>query len=131
MRIVDLDSLAFFENWCQPTKDGRYLRKRPHAELPDLKTALEYLFFQVIVISEAWLGRISEGGAIASDIAVKNVAAKEWLAGGPHQVCDEPYILKTMEDVGVKFGIPKQSDLMLQEGAAQGDVAQSQTDAPS
>ena len=81
------------------------------------------------MISDAWLGRISEGSAVASDIAVKNESAEEWRAGGPQ--CDEPYILEKMEDIGVKFGAPKQSVSMLQEGAARRAVAQLQADALS
>jgi hypothetical protein len=109
MRLIDLDSLILYENWSFPLRHPRYLDKWVHPSLPSLRTALEFLFFQVAVITDAWIGKITDLEAHAAEIASRNEMVKAWRSRAPRAVCDRAFILRMLEDIGVQFGVLKQS----------------------
>jgi hypothetical protein len=111
MRIIDLDSLVLFADWtCPEKKDPRYISQTPHLTLPGLRTALEFLFYQVAVLSDAWLGEIWEGHANTARIIAGNEMIGEWSSGCPRETCDASYILEKMGEIGAKFGVAAEPD---------------------
>jgi hypothetical protein len=108
MRVIDLDSLVLFGKWTDPVKHKRYLNKAAHPSLPTLRTALEFLFLQVVVIADAWSRKIVDGQADASEIAASNAIVKAWAApGAPRAACDGAFLLERLEDIGAGLGVPR------------------------
>jgi hypothetical protein len=89
-------------------KHKRYLNKAAHPSLPTLRTALEFLFLQVVVIADAWGRKIADGQADASEIAASNAIVKAWAApGAPRAACDGAFLLERLEDIGAGLGVPR------------------------
>jgi hypothetical protein len=110
MRIIDLDSLVSFYSWTGPMKDSRYLTHTPYSSLPDLRTALEFLLYQVAALADAWMNRIREGEANVEEIVAHNDLIAAWSRRDPREPCNGAFILQTIGDLGVRFGVAKDSE---------------------
>jgi hypothetical protein len=110
IRIIDLDSLVLFPDWVCSDLDDRYLTKTPHPALPEIQTALEFLFYQVIVITDTWLHRIKEDDVNATTIVFNNTMIEDWTRLDPAGLCDRAFIVTRLGDIGAKFGFPANPD---------------------
>jgi hypothetical protein len=110
MRIIDLDSLVMFDDWVCPKNDKRYLPAAPLAGRRELKSALDFLFCQVIVITDSRLGAIQEDEADAKGILAKNDMIQSWVNEDPLPKCNASFILEALERIGEKVGVSETSD---------------------
>jgi hypothetical protein len=104
IRMVDLDSLVEFALWGQSNPVGhRYISIARKARQRKVRSALDFLFKQVVVIAEAWIQAVDDGDAVVDDLFHASLAARNWTSN-ESRVCDAAFILDVLRGYRSQFG---------------------------
>jgi hypothetical protein len=105
IRMIDLDSVVFLHNykWIF-ARDKRIIsvHRRIYPYHRVIRTAMDFLFGQVVVITESWLKKVSDRDADADELFRGSDLGAEWLKDESIK-CDRDFIVAALDRIGQRF----------------------------
>lgn len=103
--MVDLDSLVEFGVWgLNEPANRRYTSLQRSRGQRTIKTPLDLVFKQVVVIAEAWIREVTDDKTHVDKLVAASDAAQNWTRDAS-QVCDGPYIMEALKGYRDQFGV--------------------------
>jgi hypothetical protein len=105
IRMIDLDSVVFLHNYkWNFARDKRIIsvHRRIYPYHREIQTAMDFLFGQVVVITESWLKKVSDRDADADELFRRSDLGVEWLKDESIK-CDGDFIVAALDRIGQRF----------------------------
>jgi hypothetical protein len=105
IRMIDLDTLVSEHNYKRDyNSDKRIIsfHRRFYPHHREISSAMDFLFGQVVVITESWLKKVPDSELAARELFTGSDLAVEWLKDESIK-CDGDFIVATLDRIGQRF----------------------------
>jgi hypothetical protein len=105
IRMIDLDSLVFLHNYKSNFNQDTRIISVHRSFYPyqrEISTATDFLFGQVVVITESWFKEVADRDADANELFRHSDLGVEWLKDESIK-CDGDFIVATLDRIGRRF----------------------------